>query len=198
MSVAQERPRTWSPHIVLFSIVLHAVVIYYIASAFNIVPKILPTPVEPPTIRTVTLAPPQPIIDEIDPIKKKPLFNQRQPTVPPIQVPVERTPLTPTFDATPATGPATISVGQPVPEDPVAKTLPPYPVAAIRDEKEGQVVLSITIMPDGSVRDVQVVRARPRGYFEDAAVRSVRTWRYAPSNVIRTNVIVHMDFVLRG
>jgi protein TonB len=62
---------------------------------------------------------------------------------------------------------------------------------------EGRVILTITIMPDGSVRDVRVVSAQPRGYFEEAAVRSVQRWRYRPSNVIRTNVIVHMDFELK-
>lgn len=198
MDVAQERPGSWSPHIILFSIVLHVVVIYYIASAFNIVPPIIPTD-EPRTIPTIRLTPQPPVlnIDEPEPIKRKPLFNQRQPDVPPITTNVPPSPL-PATVATQATGPATISVGQPVPEEPVARSLPPYPVAALRDEKEGRVILSITIMPDGGVRDVQVVNAQPRGYFENAAIKSVKTWRYAPSNVIRTNVIVHMDFVLRG
>jgi protein TonB len=68
---------------------------------------------------------------------------------------------------------------------------------AIEQGKEGRVVLSITILPDGSVTDVQVISAQPRGYFESSALRSVKTWRYKPSNVTRTNVIVHMDFELR-
>ena len=89
-------------------------------------------------------------------------------------------------------------VNTPIPETPVSQTLPNYPRIAQERDVEGRVVLSITIMPDGSVRDVQVVSAQPRGYFEDAAIRSVRTWRYAPTNITRTRVIVHMDFQLNG
>jgi hypothetical protein len=38
--------------------------------------------------------------------------------------------------------------------------------------------------------------AAPRGVFEDSAMQSVARWRYKPSGVIRTNVIVQIDFVL--
>ena len=51
-------------------------------------------------------------------------------------------------------------------------------------------------MPDGSVRDVRVVNATPRGVFDQSALQSVSHWRYKPSGVIRTNVIVQIDFVL--
>jgi protein TonB len=196
MNIAPERPRTWTPHIILFSIVLHAVLIYYIAAAFQIVPLPTPPSFEPKTIETVRFDP-KPPETPIEPIeKKKPRFNQRRPEAPPFQ-PTETTPLTPQ-PATVSTADATdLVVNQPIQEQPVTQSLPAYPRYALERGVEGRVILSITIMNDGSVRDVKVVSARPQGYFEAAAVRAVQTWRYRPSNVIRRNVIVHMDFELR-
>lgn len=196
MNIAQARPRTWTPHIILFSIVLHAVVIYYIAVAFKIVPPVELPSVEPRTIETVRLdpRPPEPIIERIRP---EPRFRPRDPIVPPIATPVERIPLTPQ-QAAPSTANAdTIIVDRPIPEQPVSQALPTYPRMALERGVEGRVVMSITILPDGSVQDVRVVNAQPQGYFEAAAMRAVQRWRYRPSNVTRRNVIVHMDFELR-
>jgi TonB family protein len=82
-------------------------------------------------------------------------------------------------------------------EQPTLRILPPYPDRAAIEDREGVVFPSITIMPDGSVQDVQIVNAKPRGYFESSALNAVRQWRYAPSNTIRKNVIVRMDFELK-
>lgn len=193
MNVAQ--PRTWSPRVVLFAIVLHAVVFYFVAVSFRIVPP--PVDVfDPPTIRAVTFTPPPPAIEvEPEPIVKRPVFEQR-PTRPPIVATVPPTPFTPT--ATPSqAGPTSIDVRQQIQETPIVQPLPRYPIAAQERGIEGRVIMSITIMADGSVRDVRVVGAQPRGTFESTAVRAVQSWRYRPSNVVRTNVIVHMDFELR-
>jgi protein TonB len=194
--VAQARPRTWTPHLILFSVVLHAVVIYYVAVAFEIVPPLVPTTADPPTIRVFTPptpVPPKPETERI--VQPRPIFNQRIPAPTPAPSPVEPSPLTPTTNV-PA-GPPTVLVGQPIPEQPISQALPRYPTVAEARGIEGRVTLSITIMPDGSVRDVRVVNANPSGYFEDAAVRAVQRWRYRPSNVTRTNVIVQMDFELK-
>lgn len=194
--VAQARPRTWTPHLILFSVVLHAVVIYYVAVAFEIVPPLIPTRVEPPSIRLIDPpppAPPKPIIDPV--VNPKPAFTPRQPQPSPVPPTVQPSPLAPATN--PPAGPATVLVGQPIPEQPISQALPRYPTIAETRGIEGRVTLSITIMPDGSVRDVRVVNANPRGYFEDAAVRAVQRWRYRPSNVTRTNVIVQMDFELK-
>jgi protein TonB len=196
MNIAQARPRSWTPHIILFSIVLHAVVIYYIAVAFKIVPPMEVPTFEPRTIETVRIIPkaPDPILERID---KKPRFTPRNPTVPPVVTPVQPAPF-PAQVASPSTADAgTIIVDRPIPEQPVAQALPGYPRMAQERGVEGRVVMSITILPDGSVQDVRVVNAQPRGYFEAAAVRAVQKWRYRPSNVTRRNVIVFMDFELR-
>lgn len=195
MNVAQARPRLWSPQVVLFALVLHVAVLYYVAVAFKVVPPPVDlTPNSTPIVVYSPPPPPPPIQDE-PVVRQKPMFQQRIPAPAPVPVQVPPSPLPPV--AVPTPGPGTIMVGQPIPEQPVAQALPRYPSAAQERGVEGRVIMSITIMPDGSVRDVQVVSAQPRGYFEAAAVRAVQTWRYRPSNVVRTNVIVHMDFELR-
>lgn len=196
MDIAPSRTRTWTPHIILFSIVLHAVVLYYVAVAFNVIPPLIDTNSEPPVIKAVTFTPPPPTPKaEPDPIKVKPFFQQRPTPPSPVPTTVPPTPFPPV--ASPDAGPRSIAVNDEPGEEPIARWLPPYPRMAIEQGKEGRVVLSITILPDGSVTDVQVISAQPRGYFESSALRSVKTWRYKPSNVTRTNVIVHMDFELR-
>ncbi|MBL8782298.1 MAG: TonB family protein [Alphaproteobacteria bacterium] len=194
MNIAQERPRSWTPHIILFSIVLHAVLIYYIAAAFQIVP--LPTPTfEPRAIETVRINPRPPEVQP-EPIKQKRPITQRIPKAPPVDPTVQPSPI-PVSTTPGPQGPVATDVRSEIGEQPIAQGLPAYPRIALERGVEGRVVMSITIMQDGSVRDVRVVSARPQGYFEAAAVRAVQTWRYRPSNLIRYNVIVHMDFQLK-
>lgn len=195
MNVAQARPRSWTPHIILFSIVLHAVVIYYVAAAFQIVPMPTPPTFEPRTIETVRFDPKPP---ELEPERIKPTrpITQRIPDRIRTDSNVQPSPIPATVDPAPQ-GPVSLDVRGEIGEQPVARSLPGYPRAALERGIEGRVVMSITIMPDGSVRDVRVVSSRPQGYFESAAVRAVQTWRYRPSSVTRYNVIVHMDFELR-
>ena len=196
MNVAQPRRRRWSPVIILFSIILHAVVFYYIAVAF----KVLPPPaelIEPRTIEAVRYDPPPPMPEPERVVKELPRFQPHQTLPSPEPVAVQRIPA-PAQPAAESTANATvIALDRTIEEQPVSQALPAYPRYAQEHGIEGRVIMSITIMPDGTVRDVRVVDARPRGQFESAAVRAVQTWRYRPSNVTRTNVIVHMDFELR-
>lgn len=194
MNVAHARPRIWTPQIIAISVLVHVAVLYYVAVAFNIVPPPVP-PVEERTIQTVRWTPPPPPPSTPDPVVTRPLFQQRLPQTPPAQ-PTVTSPL-PAVVTPVTTGPASIDVREPIAEQPVSHLLPRYPRAAETRQIEGRVRLSVTIMPDGSVRDVRVLSASPQGYFEAEAMRAVQQWRYKPSNVIRTNVIVDIDFVLR-
>ena len=196
MNVAQPRSSTWSPHVVLFAIVLHAVVFYFVAVSF----RILPPPeelLEPPTFQTVTLPPTPPILEPETILEKPPRFRPHDPIPSPHQVDVPPIPFPPQPPVESTADAGVISLDRTIEEQPIVQRLPKYPVAAQERGIEGRVIMSITIMPDGSVRDVRVVSAQPRGTFESTAVRAVQTWRYRPSNVTRTNVIVHMDFELR-
>jgi protein TonB len=57
---------------------------------------------------------------------------------------------------------------------------PAYPPAAQRAGTSGQVVVSFTVNPDGSVGDVNVISAKPRGVFERNVQSAVKRWRYQP------------------
>ncbi len=194
MNVAQGRPRTWTPQIILFSIVLHAVVLYYVAVAFKVVPPIV-GPDEPPTFETIVLPPPVPP-KIVEPEKIEPRIRPRLPETSPVTPTVEPIRFPPQPPAVSTANAGTLVLNQPIDELPVVQGLPRYPRIAQDRQIEGKVRLSITIMPDGSVRDVRVIGARPNGYFEAEALRAVQGWRYKPSNVIRQNVIVDIDFVL--
>jgi TonB family protein len=80
--------------------------------------------------------------------------------------------------------------------NPISQPQPQYPQRALEAEKEGIVRLRITIGPDGSVIDAQVVNAQPRGWFENAAIGAVKRWRYQPSGrTIQTEV--EIEFKLK-
>ncbi len=195
MNIAQARPRIWTPQVILFSILVHVAVLYYAIVAFNVVPSPYVPNDQPRTIEAVVIQPPPPKPVEPERLETRPLFQQRLPAPSPVQPTVQPSPLAPTVTPV-TTGPASIDVRDPIAEQPVSQLLPRYPRAAEARQIEGRVRLTVTIMPDGSVRDVRVLNARPQGYFEAEAVRAVQQWRYKPSNVIRTNVIVDIDFVL--
>lgn len=57
---------------------------------------------------------------------------------------------------------------------------PVYPAAALRSRTEGWVELEFTITESGSVRDVAVVGAEPRGTFETAASEALARWQFEP------------------
>ena len=57
---------------------------------------------------------------------------------------------------------------------------PEYPRGAYRRGQQGWVALRLDVDPEGRTRNVQVVDAQPRGPFDGAARRTVRSWRFAP------------------
>lgn len=57
---------------------------------------------------------------------------------------------------------------------------PRYPANALRNHLEGEVEVEFTILPDGSVADVRVIRATPPGVFDQEARRAVLRWQFRP------------------
>jgi len=57
---------------------------------------------------------------------------------------------------------------------------PQYPPQALRDGIEGEVEVEFTVLPDGSVTDIVIVRGQPRGVFDQQARRAVMNWRFIP------------------
>lgn len=57
---------------------------------------------------------------------------------------------------------------------------PVYPESARKRGIEGWVEMAFTVMPNGTVEDVEVRNASPADVFDDAAVRAIRQWRFEP------------------
>ena len=62
----------------------------------------------------------------------------------------------------------------------VSTPQPVYPPEARRAGTAGQVVVSFTVNADGSVSDIDIVSARPRGVFERNVQAAVRRWKFEP------------------
>lgn len=66
---------------------------------------------------------------------------------------------------------------------PLVRVSPQYPPRALQRGVEGWVQLRFTITAAGTVKDVEVVRAEPTTYFEEAAMNAVRKYKYKPKVV---------------
>lgn len=68
---------------------------------------------------------------------------------------------------------------KPEPLVPVYMPSPRYPMEALRAHREGQVVLSVTVTPEGDVTAVSVGRSSGDMALDQAAEEAVRNWRFA-------------------
>lgn len=84
---------------------------------------------------------------------------------------------------------------------PLVRVNPRYPPRAQSRGIEGWVHLRFTITPQGTVDDVVIVDADPKGYFERSAKRAVKKYKYKPKveggkAVPRTGVELVLTFDL--
>jgi periplasmic protein TonB len=63
---------------------------------------------------------------------------------------------------------------------PLVRVNPLYPPRAQSRGIEGWVLLEFTITPQGTTKDIEVLDADPKGYFERAAKEAVRKYKYKP------------------
>jgi TonB family protein len=64
---------------------------------------------------------------------------------------------------------------------PLRREAPAFPPAVREIGLEGSVEIALTVLADGTVGWVRVLRADPPGYFEQAAISGVRAWRFEPA-----------------
>lgn len=57
---------------------------------------------------------------------------------------------------------------------------PSYPSDALKKGIEGWVELAFTVMPNGTVDEIEVRNASPADVFDDAAMKAIRQWRFEP------------------
>ncbi len=72
---------------------------------------------------------------------------------------------------------------------------PSYPSDALKKGIEGWVELAFTVMPNGSVDEVEVRNASPAEVFDDAAIKAIRQWRFEP--VVRNGKAVQQRAMVR-
>ena len=108
------------------------------------------------------------------------------PTPEPTPAPAQPTP-TPAAPApavaqptTPPPAPAARPAPRPTTPVGIRTPQPAYPAQAARSGITGEITVEISIATDGSVSNVRVVRAQPRGAFDREVLATVRDWRFQP------------------
>jgi len=66
---------------------------------------------------------------------------------------------------------------------PVSTPAPSYPRQAAQRRTEGYVVVEFTVNALGETSDISVLRAEPRGVFDNEARRAVARWTFRPALV---------------
>lgn len=77
------------------------------------------------------------------------------------------------------------SIGAPTDGEylPIVKVPAQYPRRAAERGIEGWVMLQFTVTKQGTVTDISVIDADPKGYFERSAKRAAAKWKYKPKVV---------------
>jgi periplasmic protein TonB len=88
----------------------------------------------------------------------------------------ERPAPTPAPAARPAAATALVAISTPQPA---------FPPEALRSGITGEVEVEFTVNADGSVGEVRIIRATPRGVFDRGVQATVRKWRYQPMDQSR-------------
>ena len=66
---------------------------------------------------------------------------------------------------------------------PTTRIEPLYPPRALRAGVEGSVTVEFTIATDGSVKDMEIIKAEPSSIFDQAVLQAVRRWKFTPEIV---------------
>lgn len=83
----------------------------------------------------------------------------------------------------------------------IRRVLPEYPERARRMNIRGRVDIRLIVDASGIPKDLRVHKAKPEGYFEEAAMAAARAMRFSPGKVrgraVNTVVIIPFIFALR-
>ena len=109
------------------------------------------------------------------PETRAPVPETRAPT-PVVAAPVPQ-PSAPSAPARSTTANALVAISTPQPA---------YPPDALRSGTTGTVEVEFVVNRDGSVSDVRVVKANPRGVFDRGVQATVRKWQFQPLDEPRT------------
>jgi len=71
---------------------------------------------------------------------------------------------------------------------------PIWPTEALAAKVHGSVTMSFDIDIKGKVNNIIVTEASPKDVFEQAAIRALTQWRYAPLATAQSNILTRFDF----
>lgn len=79
---------------------------------------------------------------------------------------------------------------------------PPYPLVARRNGEQGTVILRVRVTRDGMPASVDIEKPSSSSHLDDAALETVRTWRFVPARQngqpVEAWVLVPVVFKLEG
>jgi protein TonB len=79
---------------------------------------------------------------------------------------------------------------------------PPYPLVARRNGEQGKVILRVRVTRDGVPARVDIEKTSSFVHLDDAALETVRTWRFVPARQngqpVEASVLVPVVFKLEG
>ena len=211
MSYALSRPSS-SQRSVLLAIVigLHVGVFLLILAARTVVPQIMEMPLVVDLLQAAPIEKP-PEAKPLPMVKPQPVKQQR--------TPAPKTP-TPQIEATqsnlpaPAAPVATLPDPKPTPPAPPAEPLvqprfdanylknpaPNYPPLSRRMGEEGKVILRVLVSAQGSADSVEVKTSSGSQRLDDAAVNTVKLWKFIPAKrgetAVQSAVLVPIIFKL--
>ena len=70
------------------------------------------------------------------------------------------------------------------PPRPLVKMPPVYPYKAKRLEIEGYVRIKFLVDDEGTVSQVSVLDASPKGVFEDSVLQTLPSWKFSPGKIV--------------
>lgn len=77
------------------------------------------------------------------------------------------------------------------------RTRAPYPSRARAKGIEGYVTVSMLVGADGNPSDVRVLEAQPAGVFDEAALMTVKAWRFQPATYEGRPVSIRVTQTIR-
>ncbi len=122
--------------------------------------------------KTPTVATPAPEVARPPAPEVRPPAPEVRPPAPVVSAPPATTPARPA-----ASNSSLVAISTPQPA---------YPAEALRSGTTGSIEVEFVVNRDGSVSDVRVVKATPRGVFERGVQTTVRKWQFQPLDEPRT------------
>lgn len=151
------------------------------------IPPVTQKPKIPPVVEK-----PQPVKKVVEQPKPVPKAATPQPTPKvveqPVTKPVENVKTVPVPEPTPASEPVAKPVEQNLPVTEakgyagyLSNPAPEYPEVALDRGWEGSVMLRVKVSPTGSPLSVDVKQGSGKKVLDDAAVRTVKRWKFSPA-----------------